>query len=326
MDSSFNLIAFLRIVWRWRKPILIICGVAILATTIISDPHIMKPYYESDSVFYPLNPNLTSSSALFELGEQSYFGGSNDVDRILSIANSEPLKLYLIHKFKLFQHYDIDSSKENYPVYTVMRELEDNMTVEKNEKGAVVVTVIDHGKKVAADMANEIVDQIDIANKKLLNENKTKILTIYAGKLKDKEAEVKNMTDTIFYLKHRFNLYGGIDQLDRLIKTSEGTRGSDMDAASEQVKVLEEKKKGSIRELNNTQSMYEQYKSTINDAVPTLYILEKAIPAERKSKPIRWLIVLGSALISFVLGTLAVILIERYKYIKAAFADVSKAS
>lgn len=281
----------------------------------------MAPRYESVAAFYPLNPNITSSGTLFS-GESEYlFGSSSDVDRILSIANSSPLKLYIIHKFGLFQHYEIDSSREKFPIFSILNEFEDNYTFEKNDKGAVVITVQDKDRFMASQIANEIVNKIDQTNRDLLNENKRKILIIYEKKLSDKETEVKSLTDTIFNLKHQFNLYTSIADLDEQVQKSRNVRGAEYDEASERVKVLEEKKKGAIRELNNSIVQFEQYKASINTDVPTLFILEKAYPAEKKSKPVRWLIVVGTALITFILSALAVLLIERFKAIKASFQN-----
>ncbi|MFI5134251.1 MAG: hypothetical protein ACHQD9_00230 [Chitinophagales bacterium] len=319
--EQFNLIAFFKLIWKWRKPILIVTGVGIVGSVIITDPHIMPPYFESSSMFYPLNPQMTSSGSLFSGGDNYLFGGSSDVDRILSIAQSAPLELYIVNKFKLFQHYKIDSARQSYPIYTVLKELEDNYTAEKNDKGAVVITVADKDRFLAAQMANEIVNKIDQTNRDLLNENKKKVLDIYKTKLQEKEDEVKNLTDTIFTLKQEFNLYTDIEDLSTQVQSSKGSKGADYDAASERVKVLEEKKKGAIRELNNNIVQYEQYKASINTEVPTLFVLEKAFPAEKKSKPVRWLIVLGTALVSFVLAALAILLIERFKSFKEAFRN-----
>ena len=321
MEQSFNLLTFSKTVWKWRKPILIICGIAIIGSIVISDPHIMPPFYESTSSFYPLNPNLTSIGTLFSEGDNNLFGAGGDVDRILSIAGSIPLELYIIHRFNLFQHYKIDSSHERYPITTMLKELEENYTYEKNDKGAVVITVQDRDRFLAAQMANEIVNKIDQTNRDLLNENKKKILSIYQNKLNDKEIEVKNLTDTIFNLKQEFNLYTDIEDLPSQIKSNRAAQGSAYAAASERVKVLEEKKKGGIRELNNNIVQYEQYKASISSDVPTLFILGKAYPAERKSKPVRWLIVFTTTLISFVFCVLVILLIEQFKAIKVAFQN-----
>ncbi len=321
MEQPINLLSFFKIIWKWRKPILIIEGIALVGSIVISDPHIMPPYYESGSSFYPLNPNMTSSGTLFSGGDNYMFGGSSDVDRILSIAGSAPLKLYIVDKFHLFQHYKIDSLREEYPVYSVLKEFDKNYIYQKNDKGAVTINILDHDRILASQMVNEIVNRVDLINRDLLNENKKQILAIYKKKMKDKEQEVKNLTDTIFALKQEYNLYTDIEDLPMQIKDAQSSKGAAYDAASEKVKVMEEKKKGAIRELNNNIVQYEQYSASIGTDVPTLFILEKGFPAERKSKPIRWVIVLGVVMVTFVLAALAVLVIERYKAIREAFTN-----
>jgi capsular polysaccharide biosynthesis protein len=321
MNQSFNLISFLKLLWKWKKPIGIVVAIGIVGSIIISDPHFMPPYYESITTIYPLNPNLTQSSNLFGDNAQGYFGTNADIDRILSIAGSVPLKLFLVNKFDLFKHYKIDSAKERYPVEAVLRELHENYNFEKNDRGAIEITVWDRDPHIASEMANAIVAKIDLTNQELLNDNKKKILSIYEAKLNEKEAQVQMLSDSIFNLKQRFRLYSSIEDLPSQIKATRSELGADFDAATEKVKLLEEQKKGALRELNNNTVEYEQYKSTISSDVPTVYILEKAFPAEKKSKPVRWLIVLGTALASFVLASLAMLLIERFQNIKAAFTE-----
>lgn len=321
MNNSFNLVGFIKLLWKWRKPIIVVLIVTIIGSSVITDPHIMPPYYQSTSLIYPLNPNLANSSNLFGDNAQGYFGGNADVDRILSIAGSVPLKMIIVQKFDLFRHYKIDSSKERYPVYAVLEELNDNYTFEKNDRGAIEITVQDHDPKTAAKMANSIVDEIDATNKRLLNENKTKILSIYETKLKQKKLEVQATSDSILILKQKFGLYNDINDLPAQVKASRDAEGSNYQAAVEKVKLLEEQRKGAIRELNNNTVLYEQYRSTIDSSVPTVYILEKAFPAEKKSKPIRWLIVVASTFVTFLLSAFAVLLIEQFKNIKTVFRN-----
>ncbi len=206
-------------------------------------------------------------------------------------------------------------------MYAVLEELNDNYTFEKNDRGAIEITVQDQDHDIAAKMANSIVEQIDATNKQLLNENKTKILSIYESKLRQKRLEVQATSDSILSLKQKFGLYNDISDLPTQVRASHSSDGLNYEAAMEKVKLLEEQRKGAIRELNNNTVLYEQYRSTINSSVPTLYILEKAFPAERKSKPVRWLIVLASTLAAFVLTAFAVLLIEQYKNIKTIFKN-----
>lgn len=326
MNNSLNLIEFLKLVYKWRKPVLIVMGIGILGSVVITDPHIMPPYYESVSLIYPLNPNLTQSSNLFGDNAQGYFGTSADVDRILSIAGSVPLKMFIVKKFDLFKHYKIDSTRSKYPVEAVLRELHNNYTFEKNDRGAIEVTVYDRDPQVAADMANAIVAKIDETNQALLNDNKQKILSIYEVKLKEKQGQLQALGDTIFKLKQEFSLYSNIQDLPGQVSKLRAEKGAGFDQATEKVKVLEEQKKGAIRELNNNMIEYEQYKATINSTVPTVYVLEKAFKAERKSKPIRWLIVLGTILVTFVLSALTILMIERFRSFRIAFQKDTSAT
>lgn len=326
MNNSLNLIEFLKLIFKWRKPILIVMGVGLIGSVVITDPHIMPPYYESVSLIYPLNPNLTQSSNLFGDNAQGYFGTSADVDRILSIAGSVPLKMYIVNKFDLFKHYKIDSNKTKYPVEAVLKELHNNYSFEKNDRGAIELAVYDRDPQVAADMCNAIVGKIDETNQALLNDNKQKILAIYEVKLNEKQEQLKALGDTIFKLKQEYNLYSNIQDLPDQVTKLRAEKGIGFDQATEKVKVLEEQKKSAIRELNNNMIEYEQYKATINSTVPTVYVLEKAFKAERKSKPVRWLIVAGTLLVSFVLSAITIVMIERFKHLRSAFQKEEEAT
>ena len=44
-----------------------------------------------------------------------------------------------------------------------------------------------------------------------------------------------------------------------------------------------------------------------------MYLVQKAYPATKKSKPVRWLIVLGSVLLTFALSVVVIALLELYR-------------
>ncbi|MCS6991352.1 MAG: hypothetical protein NZL95_05770 [Chitinophagales bacterium] len=317
--NSWNLIDFVKIVWKWRKPIALVVGLAALGSVILTDPRIMPPKYRSSTLFYPLNPNLASSGALFGGTGDYLFGGTADIDRVMSVANSVPLKMYIVEKFNLYEHYRIDTTKTNYPTYTVIKKLDAHYQVEKTPKGAIQISVEDRDRYRAAEMANAIVERIDQINRELINENKKKILEIYRRKMEDKEIVVQQLTDSIFALKSAYGLYTDIEDLAHQERKLQGPKGPEVDAAMERVKVLEEKKKGAVRELNNSITQYEQHLATIDADIPTILVLEKAFPAERKSKPIRWLILVATVLLSFTVMAVTAVVIERYAEFRKIF-------
>lgn len=313
--ESLNLISLLRLIIRWRKPLLLITALAVVGSVIITMPFIMPPKYKSESVILAASPLMTSGSSLFLNTGTGYFGLEEDIDRLLSIAKSNELKQFIVRKYKLFEHYDIDSTKARYPMYSVMKELDDNVSVVKNDRGAVEITVYDTDRKLAADIANDIVAKIDDINNEIMLESKRKIYSIFDNKIKAKEKEMSELSDTILKLKERSSRVNRLSDLRKAVSAT-GDEAIAMAADEERLSVLEERKKSGLRELNNTVSLAEQMKSTLNKDVSTIFILEHASPAEKKSKPIRWLIVLGAMLGSFFLSLIAVALIERFRSVR----------
>ena len=317
MENQLNLISVIRLIIKWKWYIIIVCTVALVGSIVVSDPHIMKPYYAAKTVILPANPNSTNSENLFEQKTQNFFGTSDDVDRLMSIAQSAQLNQFIVRKYSLFRHYEIDSATTTYPNYTVNKLFEDNYNVERTDKGSIEITVYDHDKDTAAWMANHIAWKIDDISKNLLMDSKQKMVSIYMNKINDKENVIATLTDSIIKLRNKYNLAGNISDLNRINNMSAEERAR-FDVVNEQIKIMDDKKKAALKELNNTIGLSEQFKATINRDVPSIFILEKAFPAERKSKPIRWLIVLGSVLIAFIVMTLTVIMLDYYKGIKAA--------
>ena len=62
-----------------------------------------------------------------------------------------------------------------------------------------------------------------------------------------------------------------------------------------------------------SKTVFESAKFAVGGKVSTIYVVQKAYPATRKAKPIRWLIVAGSTLLAFFLSVAFVSLYELYK-------------
>lgn len=69
-------------------------------------------------------------------------------------------------------------------------------------------------------------------------------------------------------------------------------------------------------ELKSLNKSLTEYKVSTNDNISAITILEKAFPAEKKSKPIRWVIVLLSTLGTFFATLIIAILSLQYRFLK----------
>jgi hypothetical protein len=97
-----------------------------------------------------------------------------------------------------------------------------------------------------------------------------------------------------------------------LINLESYTRGVDsMNMFSQRVSNLQDR-------LVQARSAYEQAEISLQGRVSSIYVVQKALPATKKAKPIRWLIVVGSVLLTFGLSVVLVTLLELFRHNRPA--------
>jgi uncharacterized protein involved in exopolysaccharide biosynthesis len=73
-----------------------------------------------------------------------------------------------------------------------------------------------------------------------------------------------------------------------------------------------------VEQLNELKKKLDQAKIDVEGNLSNVFILQNASPAERKSYPIRYLIVIGSILGSFVLACIVLLFVEKFRAEKDA--------
>lgn len=280
----------LQILWKWRKAILIACAVATVGSIIIS--LLLPNQYKSTAILRPISPTLLDRAAIFpkegSKNEVYLFGGKDDIDRLLSIGGSGALYGYLIQKHHLYAHYGIDSTAKEAE-FKVMKKLTNNYEILKNTYNEVEVQVTDKDPVFAAQFANDITNKIDEINRGIIFEKKNDILKTLQVQHNRLQQEVKTLSDST----------------RRLI--AENPR--DTISSGVLYKMLQSK----LKEFGGVKENLEESQAVQQMNMSTIYITEKATVASRKFKPQRSLLVLGTLLITFVLGAMAAVFTEKYK-------------
>ncbi len=211
-----SLVDVLKVVYRWRKPIIIVCGLAAIGSIIIS---LMMPnYYKSTTVIYPTNPSLSSPSQIFGTTEEvNYFGEDEDVNRILTIANSTDVVGFLIKKFNLMEHYDIDSTDAKADFKT-QKQFKKLYEVVKDKYDNIQISVEDTDKDLATKIVNQARGKVDDINKKLILVNQEKLLKAYEENVKSLEKNLSKVSDSLTILRKKYGIYDIESQSELLAK------------------------------------------------------------------------------------------------------------
>jgi hypothetical protein len=330
--SDFNSLNVLYFVYKWRKPLLIV-GIAAFIFSCIAALTIQEKY-KSTVILFPATTNSISKPLLSENNTKQedvlQFGEEEEAEQMLQILNSDEIRTRICEKYKLMEHYKIDPN-DKYKRTKLYDEFQGNISFKRTEYMSVKIEVMDADPELASVIANDIAALHDSVKIRIIRERANVALRIVEQEYRQKMADVDRGVDSMRVL----NSYGIYDYESQSEVTSEqyaiALAKNDMRAA----KLLEDKLKiigmyggayVSLREnlymqrkqLNLLKTKYEEAKVDATEVLPQKFVVSMAFPAEKKSYPVRWVIVVVSTFASLLLAIIGILLLENIRQIRSS--------
>ena len=358
-----NLAGIVPIINKWKFPVLGLTLAALVISAIVS--LLLPNEFKSTTVFYPTRFTERATDPITEGDKMEFAATSEDIDRILTIGESQPLAEQIIKKYELYKDYGFENMNDDASKQGVFDTFMSNLNIEHNERDAVEVTFYSKDKNKAAAIANNIVTLIDSMNRQLSLENRLKLSGLYENQFKFLGQEMAKMQDTLSQARKKYGIFvsekesrylgeavirtqteliQAKGEMEALAKLA-GNSDSRVIALKAKVNGLQNAYNSLVGGSSNSvynmpsymagvdivndlqlqyQSLSERYvlaktvfesaKFATSGKVSTIYVVQKAYPATRKAKPIRWLIVAGSTILAFLLSVAFVSLYELYKH------------
>jgi LPS O-antigen subunit length determinant protein (WzzB/FepE family) len=316
INQSFDLISFL---WTKKKPIFILGFIAALTASIIS--FLIEEKFESSVILYPAK---TSSVTFIEfVSEQqsiSKFGDDEEAEQMLQILESNSIRGEIISKYNLANHYDIDVNSKyfNSELYLSYKE---NIHFERNNNGAVIISVMDKSPDTAALIANDIAALFDSTKNNMIHERAIADLNIKKNKLDKMKLEMKELIDTMSILSSlgvvTNEAYQGLTEAfvnskEKNVKREFKTKMEMSEKYGSTLKSFQIKSEFLSSRIATMKTSYEQAESNANSSLTHKFLVEKAFPADKKAYPIRWLIVIMSTMSTLLLTIIVFLFIEKF--------------
>jgi len=326
LDSG-NLIVFF---YKWRKPLLIVTLIALLSSIVVS--LLIENKYESTVVLFPTTTNSISKALFSEnnTGKEDIlrFGEEEEAEQMLQILNSDEIRNKIIQKYNLLQHYDIDADDE-YKNTKLQKEYENNVTFERTKFMSVEINVLDHNADTASMIANDIASLLDTVKNRMRREVALEALQIIETEYNSQIAYIDELNDSLNGIRK----LGIIDVQTQSERLTEQMAIAILQGKNSAVAVLKDRldtlsKYSGIftsvqdeitleqKRLTLIRSKYREIKVDAEKSLQHKFIVNNAFPAEKKSYPIRWLIVVVSTLASFLLALVFILFLESIKSIK----------
>ncbi|OFY87155.1 MAG: hypothetical protein A3F72_16760 [Bacteroidetes bacterium RIFCSPLOWO2_12_FULL_35_15] len=317
--DSLNVIYF---IYQWWKQLTIVCLSAIVISSIVALT--ISDRYKSTVVLFPATTNSISNVLLSEVNTSKEdllkFGEEEDAEQMIQILNSNEIRSRICEKYNLMKHYGINPNDKlkNTQLYDIYA---DNISFKLTEYMSVKIDVLDNDPKLAAEIANDIANLLDSVKIKIQHERALEALKIVERAYLNKKEDLETLNDSLKII-NAHGIYDYESQSDRTVQEYNIAIAKGDQRA---IKLLEEKlqiiaKYGSeyvlIRDniilqgkvLSILKTKLEEAKVNANQVLSQKFVVSKAFPAEKKTYPVRWLIVLLSTL-STLFITLIIIII-----------------
>lgn len=311
MKNYFNNINLINIFLKWKWHFLMIAIIAGLTSVLISSSLVITPKYKSFAILYPVN--------------LSTYSDENQTEQMLQWLDSKEIMNDIIKTFDLSTHYKISPEHKYY--HTVMKALyEKNVRIKKTPYEAIQIEVYDRDPVIACRMVDSI---ISFTNYLILynhNEKYREELEMMENRLLMKQHEVDSVATVLHVLSTEYGIIDYPNQSREVargyLRTVDGNNASNINTRE----VLKWKKnieeKGNewtkynnryfdlIAEYGRYKIDYEWALTHFQRKITYTTVVTKPVPADKKSYPIRWLIVVNIILATLIFSIVIIAFIE----------------
>ena len=312
--SIFSVFGLLRFCFRYRFLLLFVCVLSIIISSVVALFFIPQKF-KSVAVIAPTTTSSISQALLIE--DNPYkkdifeFGEDEDTEGFMQVLTSDLVRDIIIERFNLYTHYKINKDDPLAKTW-INLEYEDNFTFKKTNLGSIQIIVFDEYPDKAAEMANLLVDSIiDQAYLQVRSQRAKDNLAICQARKISLEDELMLVSYTLTNLRKKYGIVYPENQVERLteqkaIAFRENAPPSSIEKIQAELNILSthatehdllrNKSLEIHTELHRIDQVVALADIELTEPFKSFFIIDRAYPAEKKSKPIRWLIVLGSCL------------------------------
>ena len=266
---------------KWWKLLMWVFIIALAASIVVS--LLITPRYKATATLFPTNSNRLSKAIMdyhYSLDFMDY-GIERDCEYCIQILSSESMERDVCKRFNLIEHYGINPN-DPHKMFKLHEQYRGNVNVRRTEFLGVEVSVLDVDPQWAADMANFIAANYDTVCHRIHHARACNAADIMQGVCKQMEQEIRDLQDS---LRRTPQYQLCITQL------------------------ISEK----CHELADLQTRAAQTKVDMDENVSYKFMLDEAVPADKKAYPKRIIIVALGTLGAVVMCILVLLLVGSSK-------------
>jgi len=300
MSQFLNTTDIVQSVSRWKKHLAIVAAVSAVAAVVFSGPTFIRERYKSYAILYPSNLIAYSNESATE--------------QMLQLMQSTDIRKKVIDAFHLKAHYEIDTVDNPHQQTDVIKGFEDNVTIKQTEYESVEITVFDESPQVASDMVDSIISYFNQKTRELQRSKSGEVVVIYRDLFEAKKHELDSLDHQLRIFRTQSGLLDYQTQVKEYSRALQrpGSRAMLDTLASRggEFNALSEKMDNGLVAYGKIQLEYENALKDVTKELTYSNTVTRPIPADKKSYPIRWLIVLVSVVSAVFVSFIVLLFLE----------------
>lgn len=297
MDKYFNNTPLLKAVFKWKWHIAIITIVAAVLGAVFSGPTFITPKYKSEAIVYP--------------GGMSEFSDETYTEQMLQVMESQEIMDSVVEFFDLMKHYEINPEYK-YAKTVLIGEYRDRVSISKTPYDAVRIKVLDKDPEIACAMVNEIIRLYNVKFNEIHKSKKWEYVRMYEKNLAKKYDFIDSLKRELAQITKDGNMinYLYLSKGNSIAYFSEGNKNNPENISN--AIALVELIASETAAYSEVRLEYEEEIRQADGDMTFLNLVSKPFVADKKSYPVRWVIVALCGIGAFLLSILVVASIEKF--------------
>jgi capsular polysaccharide biosynthesis protein len=299
------------IIWKWKKHLIIVAILAVVASAFFSSSIFIKPKYKSTARIYPSNNIYT-------------FSDESESEQLLEIISALDIKLRVIDAFNLSEVYKISKQEPQYMTY-MLAEFNDNVKFKKTEYETIEIQVLDTDPVRACNMCDSIIHFLDEKIGTLHRIKHEEVITIAKNDYAIINQQIDSVESRLKYLRTNYHIFDYRVQAEEITKgmvnalsLNKNTPGgkeiqkwiNDLSEKGGEFEILDKQKIKLVSQKDSILKIYNQAVSSAHRKIVFGQRVQNPVVADKKSYPVRSVIVMISTISALFVSLLVILLIE----------------
>lgn len=301
--ENFNTKEIIEVVFKNKKPLILIGILAIAVSTAVS--FMIKPKFKSQAVVYPVNISPSSEES--------------NTEQLLQFFLSEEVKKAVAKKLDLYKHYEVDI---NAPGHEALFDLyyKSNISISPTLYESIEIVVKDQSPEMARNVAQALIDETNLLIRNIKKERLMEYILNSNKGISFEATGLDSLNKKINDLRSNYNIIdvgaqakylskkmmGGKPLTENETKLFEGIK-----LQNTELEKLWNAANGQQSTMNFFRDQRDKYIFDYNSEISFTNVVSKPTLPDKKFFPVRWLIVTVSSLSALALACLYFILTNK---------------